>query len=159
MHKFICSNKNECPCARLALVPVLKLVTMPMTENQRYDTPWYSKGTTELPHKVSGQTSPPLIYSKAAKSALLLPTSPFPMSLWRPCGGWESSWALGEVLSSWWDALSTRPVGWRFLHPQNQERKHRGRLVRAAGYTEGGRRTLLPWGSLPRCSSLHPIQC
>ena len=60
----------------------------------RYHEPWFSKGTTEQPHKVRSQTSSHLVYTEAAEAALLLPA--FPSQ--RPC---EDSWQGGAILSLW----------------------------------------------------------
>lgn len=110
----------------------------------RYNEPWSSKGTTEQLHEVRGQTLPHVVYSEAAEPALLLPTFPFPMSLWRQLVRLGPSWAFGEVLSPCWDAMSSPPVGCFFL-PKAKRGSSKGKLVRVAGYPEeGGMRIFLP---------------
>lgn len=78
------------------LVQVLKLVTVSLAENQNYNEHWSSKGTAEQLYSIRLQTWPHLIYSEAAKPALLFPK--ISMKTIREAGTILSLWGGAEFI-------------------------------------------------------------
>lgn len=77
-------------------------------------------------------------------------------SLWRQSGRLGPSWAFGEVLSSYWDAVSSPPVG-VLLPSQSQERKHPKKVCKVSGCTEEeDMRILLPYRKLAEVQQPAP---